>query len=124
MTVLSKRIARLEGARGPDLPPVAVVMAALPDEVTDAWGSALLEEHAWRGRELAVIVTPGEPSMLLEPTTYAWMGGAATRIFNDAVGTFPCVTIVSNEGGCMASVTHSERDLVRQIAQMERELAA
>ena len=122
MTTLGKRLSRLEGAPRPELPPIAVVSAKLPAEVTDEWGVGLLEHLGWAGRELAVVVTEGAPSLLLEPTPYAWLTGGAGDVLDRAISRFPYATVISNEQSSLTSLTRSEGDLVRQIAELEKEL--
>lgn len=53
MSILGKRLMRLEGRIGPYLPPVAVVSAPIPPVVTNDWAASLLATDGWTGRELA-----------------------------------------------------------------------
>lgn len=124
MTSLEKRLTRLERPRSPRMPPVAVVAACLPAEITDAWGAELLADLGWTGRELAAIVTEGEAAILLEPTPYGWLSAQAERILNHVAGSCPYVSIVSNGDGCLVSFAPDEMDLKRQITELERVSAA
>ena len=106
MSVLGKRVRRLEGPVGPYLPPIAVVSAPLPAEVTEGWAASL----RWAGRELAVSVKEGEPALLLEPLPFAWVKGDAERIWLGASDDYPHALIMSEPGSILAARFKDEMD--------------
>ena len=98
MSTLGKRLLRLEGPRGPDLPPVAVVSAPIPAVATVEWGAELLAAYGWSGFDLAVDVQDGEPELLLPPTPFAWLKGDAEDIWLSGFIQYPNVSIMSCGG--------------------------
>ncbi len=89
MSALGKRVLRLEGPRGPDLPPVAVVAAPIPAVATVEWAVELLAAYGWSGFDLAVYVYGGEPELLLPPTPFAWLKGDAEDIWLSGFNQYP-----------------------------------
>ena len=124
MNVLRNRVLRLEGRRGPNLPPVAVVSARLPDLMSDQWAAELLAVHQWSGQELAVSVQEGEPAVLLRPMPFAWVKGDAERIWLGASNEYPQALVMSSSDGVLSERFESEICLRRWMLWLEGELAA
>ena len=124
MSVLGKRVARLEGPTGPYLPPIAVVSAPLPTIVTTAWAAALLATYGWTAQHLAVTVQDGLPELLLQPTPYAWVKGDAETIWLGTLDNYPRATIMSGPEGLLVNRFDNEGELRRWMIEAERELAA
>ena len=124
MSVLGKRISRLEGPTGPYMPPIAVVSAPIPAIVTTAWAAALLATYGWSGQNLAVTVQEGEPMLLLKPTPFAWVKVDAETIWLGAAEQFPNATILSSPEGLLVNRFDNEGELRRWMIDTERELAA
>ena len=124
MSVLGKRIARLEGPTGPYMPPIAVVSAPLPTIVTTDWAAALLATYGWTAQNLAVTVQEGEPMLLLKPTPFAWVKGDAETIWLGAAEQYPNATIMSSPEGLLVNRFDNEGELRRWMIEAERELAA
>lgn len=124
MSVLGKRVLRLEGKRGPSLPPVAVVAAQLPAMMSDQWAADLLAKHGWTGRDLAVSVQDGEHALLLAPMPFAWVKGDAERIWLGAIEDYPHALIMRSADGLLAERFEDEISLRRWMLRLEGELAA
>ncbi len=124
MSVLGKRILRLEGRTSPRLPPVAVVAASLPAVMTDEWAADLLARHGWTGLDLAVSVQNGEPALLLAPMPFAWIKGDAERIWLGTLEDYPHALIMSGPGGLLAERFENEIGLRRWMLWLEGEIAA
>ena len=124
MSTLSKRVLRLEGHRGPCLPPVAVVAAPIPAVATVEWAAELLAAYGWSGFDLAVYVYGGEPELLLPPTPFAWLKGDAEDIWLSGFNQYPNAMIMSGAEGLIVNRFESEAHFRRWIIETERELAA
>ena len=124
MSVLGKRISRLEGPTGPYMPPIAVVSAPIPAIVTTAWAAALLATYGWTAQNLAVTVQEGEPMLLLKPTPFAWVKGDAETIWLGTLDNYPHVTIMSSREDLLVNRFDNEGELRRWMIDTERELAA
>jgi len=124
MSTLGKRVLRLEGPRGPDLPPVAVVAAPIPAVATVEWAVELLAVYGWSGSELAVTVYDGEPELLLPPTPFAWLKGESEDIWLSGFNQYPNAMIMSGAEGLIVNRFESEAHFRRRMFDIERELAA
>ena len=124
MSTLGKRVLRLEGPRGPDLPPVAVVSASIPAVATVEWAAELLAAYGWSGLDLAVYVYGGEPRLLVPPTQFASVKGDAEDILLSGFDQYPNAMIISGAEGLIVNRFESEAHFRRRIFDIERELAA
>ncbi len=124
MSALGKRVLRLEGPRGPDLPPVAVVSAPIPAVATVEWAAELLAAYGWSGFDLSVNVYGGEPDLLLPPTPFAWLKGDAEDIWLSGFNQYPNAMIISRAEGLIVNRFESEAHFRRRMFDIERELAA
>lgn len=124
MSVLGKRVSRLEGPTSDNLPPIAMLSAPLPAIATDEWAAVLLASYGWSGRMLYVTVWDGPAGLSLKPTLLSLMSAEEERAWLSAFARYPYATILSSPSGVLAKRHDSETEFQRWWSNLEDEVVA
>lgn len=122
MSIMSKRVARLEGPASEHFMPIAVASAPLPLVVTEEWAATLLALYGWSGRLLYVTVSDGPAGLTLKPMPLPPMGSDAGKAWLDA-SRYPHATILSGVHGLRAKRHENIDDFRQWLGELEKEVA-